>query len=87
MLRKYAPDPNHVVEYEPLPLREDLTYEEQLVKIVDKKEQELRRRTIHYVKVQWSNYFEREATSELEEEMREKYPYLFEEIGTSSLEN
>ena len=41
-----------MVEYEPLPLREDLTYEKQLVKLVDKKEQELRRRTIHYVKVQ-----------------------------------
>ena len=52
MLRKYALDPNHVVEYEPLPLREDLTYEKQLVKLVDKKEQELSRRTIHYVKVQ-----------------------------------
>ena len=76
-----------MVEYEPLPLREDLTYEEQLVKLVDKKEQELSRRTIHYVKVQYSNHFEREATLELEEEMREKYPYVFEDIGTSSLEN
>uniref|UniRef100_A0A2N9FT08 Reverse transcriptase n=1 Tax=Fagus sylvatica TaxID=28930 RepID=A0A2N9FT08_FAGSY len=87
MLRKYVPDCNHVVAYEPLQLREDLTYEEQPVRIVDKKEQELRRRTIQYVKVQWSNHSEREATWELEEEMREKYPYLFEESGTSSLED
>ena len=28
MLRKYVPDGNHVVAYEPLQLREDLTYEE-----------------------------------------------------------
>ena len=55
MLRKYIPDPSHVVDYEPLKLRDDLTYEEQPVKIVDKKEQELKRRTIHYVKVQWRN--------------------------------
>uniref|UniRef100_A0A2N9H2J6 Integrase catalytic domain-containing protein n=1 Tax=Fagus sylvatica TaxID=28930 RepID=A0A2N9H2J6_FAGSY len=87
MLRKYVPDCNHVVAYEPLQLREDLMYEEQLVRIVDKKEQELRRRTIQYVKVQWSNHSEREATWELEEEMREKYPYLFEESGTLSLED
>uniref|UniRef100_A0A2N9F277 Integrase catalytic domain-containing protein n=1 Tax=Fagus sylvatica TaxID=28930 RepID=A0A2N9F277_FAGSY len=38
-------------------LREDLTYEEQPVRIVDKKEQELRRRTIQYVKVQWKQPF------------------------------
>uniref|UniRef100_A0A2N9FVM9 RNA-directed DNA polymerase n=1 Tax=Fagus sylvatica TaxID=28930 RepID=A0A2N9FVM9_FAGSY len=87
MLRKYVPDRNHVVAYEPLQLREDLTYEEQPIRIVDKKEQELRRRTIQYVKVQWNNHSEREATWELEEEMREKYPYLFEESGTSSLED
>ena len=87
MLRKYVPDRNHVVAHEPLQLREDLTYEEQPVRIVDKKVQELRRRTIQYVKVQWNNHSEREATWELEEEMREKYPYLFEESGTSSLED
>jgi hypothetical protein len=45
MLRKYVPDHSHVVAYKPLQLREDLTYEEQPVRIVDKKEQELRRHT------------------------------------------
>ena len=87
MLRKYIPDPSHVVDYEPLKLRDDLTYEEQLVKIVDNKEQELKRRTIRYVKVQWRNQFVREAIWELEDEMKEKYPYLFEDSSMSSLEN
>ena len=86
MLRKYIPDPSHVVDYKPLKLRVDLTYEEQLVKIVDKKEQELKRHTIHYVKVQWRNQSVREATWELEDEMNEKYPYLFEDSSMSSLE-
>ena len=86
MLRKYIPDPSHVVDYKPLKLRDDLTYEEQLVKIVDKKEQELKRHTIHYVKVQWRNQSVREATWELEDEMNEKYPYLFEDSSMSSLE-
>ncbi|XP_028112425.1 uncharacterized protein LOC114310573 [Camellia sinensis] len=49
--------------------KEDLTYEEHPVRIVDK-EQVLRRRVIHYVKVQWSNHSERETTWELEDEMR-----------------
>ncbi|XP_039113814.1 uncharacterized protein LOC120249388 [Dioscorea cayenensis subsp. rotundata] len=58
-------------------LNNDMTYEERPMKIVDFKEQALRRRTIPYVKVQWSNHSEREATWELESEMRERYPYLF----------
>ena len=87
MLRKYIPDPSHVVDYEPLKLRDDLTYEEQPVKIVDKKEQELKRSTIYYVKVQWRNQSVREATWELEDEMKEKYPYLFEDSSMSSLED
>ena len=87
MLRKYVLDPSHVVDYESLKLRDYLTYEEQLVKIMDKKEQELKRHSIHYVKVQWRNQSVREATSELEDEMKEKYPYLFEDLGMSSLED
>ncbi|OMO91869.1 reverse transcriptase [Corchorus capsularis] len=77
MLRKYVPDPSHVVDYEPLEVREDLTYPEHPIRIVDRKEQVLRRRTIPFVKVQWSNHTPREATWEMEEDMRKEYPYLF----------
>ncbi|XP_077249146.1 uncharacterized protein LOC143888585 [Tasmannia lanceolata] len=77
MLRKYVPDPSHVIPQAPLRLREDLTYDERPEKIVDRKDKGLRRRTILYVKVKWSNHSEREATWELKEEMREKYPHLF----------
>jgi hypothetical protein len=38
MLRKYIVNPNVIVEYEPLEIQEGLTYVEELVKIVDKKE-------------------------------------------------
>ena len=34
MLRKYTPDPTHIIEYEMLPLQEDLSYEEALVQIL-----------------------------------------------------
>ncbi|XP_077249391.1 uncharacterized protein LOC143888889 [Tasmannia lanceolata] len=81
MLGKYTSDPNHVIELEPLNLREDLSFEEQPVRLVDRKDQVLRRRTIPYVKVQWQNHSEREATWELEEKMRSKYPFLFETSG------
>ncbi|XP_028055570.1 uncharacterized protein LOC114259744 [Camellia sinensis] len=70
MLRKYIPNPSHVIDHALLQFKKDLTYEERPIQIVDQKEQVLRRRVIRYVKVQWSNHSEREATWELEDEMR-----------------
>ena len=60
MLRKYIPDPSHVLREQPVQLKENLTYEEILVQIVDRKEQVLRSKVIHLVKVLWKNH-EREA--------------------------
>ncbi|XP_075489498.1 uncharacterized protein LOC142528340 [Primulina tabacum] len=80
-LRKYISDPSHMLEAEPLMIEsnlgEELKYEKVPIRIVDTKDQVLRRRIIPYVKVQWSNITEREATLELEERMRNQYPYLF----------
>jgi hypothetical protein len=38
MLRKFIANPNVIVEYEPLEIQKELTYVEELVKIVDNKE-------------------------------------------------
>ena len=38
MLRKYIPDPSHVLRKQPVQLKENLTYEEIPVQIVDRKE-------------------------------------------------
>ncbi|KAI5350328.1 hypothetical protein L3X38_003219 [Prunus dulcis] len=46
MHRKYMSDPSHVLEYQPVELEEDLSYEEQPVQILDRKEQMLRSRSI-----------------------------------------
>jgi hypothetical protein len=77
MLRKYVPDPTHVLESEPLQIQSNMTYEETPTRILDRKEQVLRNKTISLVKVLWSNHSVEEASWELEESMREKYPYLF----------
>nr|CAD1827461.1 unnamed protein product [Ananas comosus var. bracteatus] len=77
-LRKYSRNSTHVLEYEPAELREDMTYEEYPVCVLDREERKLRNRTIPYVKVQWSNHAVREATWELEETIRRMYPHLFE---------
>ena len=46
MLRKYIPDPSHVLREHPVQLKENLTYEETPVQIVDCKEQVLRSKGI-----------------------------------------
>jgi len=78
MLRKYLRDPEHKIDLEPITVQQDLTVECHPVHILDSSERIMRRRTIKYVKVLWSNQSEREATWELEEHMRTKFPKLFE---------
>jgi hypothetical protein len=51
MLRKYITNPVVVAEYEPLEIQEGLTYVEEPVKIMDRKEQVLCTKTIPIVKV------------------------------------
>ncbi|XP_040994306.1 uncharacterized protein LOC121240846 [Juglans microcarpa x Juglans regia] len=77
LLQGYVSDPTHVLEYEPLQVHEDLTYEEFPVGILAQKAQALSKKSIPMVKVLWSNHTEKEASWELEEDMRIKYPYLF----------
>ena len=51
MLRRYILDPSHVLSQEPFALDPDLSYEECLVQILDKREKELRNKKIHLVKI------------------------------------
>ncbi|XP_041009367.1 uncharacterized protein LOC121253424 [Juglans microcarpa x Juglans regia] len=64
MLRKYIPDPTHIIDYEPLQLQENLTYTEESMQIIERKEQVLRKRTIPLVKVVWNNHAISEASWE-----------------------
>ncbi|XP_060972365.1 uncharacterized protein LOC133038284 [Cannabis sativa] len=75
---EYVSYPSHVLSYETLGLQEDLSYNERPVKILDQKDRILRNKTITLVKVLWRNSVVEEATWELESDMREQYPELFE---------
>jgi len=65
MLSKYAPDPKYVIDYQSLEVQEDVSYEEEPLCILNRKEKVLRTRTIPYVKVQWQQHSPEEATWEL----------------------
>ena len=67
-----------MLEEQPISLHKDLSYEEEPVQILDRKEQVLRSKSIPLVKVLWRSHQVEEATWESEEQMRQQYPYLFE---------
>ncbi|KAL8094223.1 hypothetical protein AgCh_035926 [Apium graveolens] len=81
--KKYHQDNRHVLNYEPIEVKYNLTYEEQPVEIIDRKVQELKKKNIPLVTVLWRNHTIEEATWELKSEMRNKYPFLFSDESDS----
>ncbi|XP_022862562.1 uncharacterized protein LOC111382756 [Olea europaea var. sylvestris] len=77
MLRKYVHDPNHVVSYRTLEVQKDPSYEEIPIMILDRKVHQLRNREVPQVKVRWRNQGLDESTWEKEDELKSKYPELF----------
>ena len=53
MLRKYTPDPAHVVDWGQIEFDTDGTFEKGLVCILDSRDQVLRRKTVRLVRVLW----------------------------------
>ena len=81
MLRKYTPDPAHVVDLGEIIVDTDGTLEEGSVRILDSQDQVLRRKTMRLVKVLWQHRGVEKATWELEDTMWATYLFLFEDKG------
>ncbi|KAL2243492.1 UNVERIFIED_CONTAM: Transposon Tf2-12 polyprotein [Sesamum indicum] len=77
MLRRYRSDPSHIICEPEIEISDKLTYVEEPAEILNKSVRKLRNKDIPMVKVRWSHHSPREATWEVEEHMKEKYPYLF----------
>ena len=82
MLRKYIPDPAHVVDWGQIEVDTDGTFEEGPVCIIDSRDQVLRRKTVRLVRVLWRHYGVEESTWEREDTIRATYPFLFRDEGT-----
>jgi hypothetical protein len=76
-LKKCLRVPKEKIPLEELTIKEDLTYEEFPVKILEIAERVTRSRVIKICKVQWNRYSEAEATWEREDELRKSYLQLF----------
>src|ERR1044072_9445661 len=75
-LRKYVPDPSHVIEPEDIELKDNLTTKLPPIKIADRSTKRLRNKEVPLVKAIW-NQATRYATWELEDKMKESHPELF----------
>ena len=77
MLRRYTPDPAHVVDWGQVEIDTDGTFEEGPVCIVDSRDRVLRRKTVRLVGVLWQHCGVEESTWEREDTIRATYPFLF----------
>ena len=82
MLRKYTPDPAHVVDWGQVEVDTDGTFEEGPVCILDSRDQVLRRKTVRLVRVLWRHCGVEESTWKREDTMRATYPFWFRDEGT-----
>ena len=62
------------IPLEELNVKEDLTYKEYLVKILEIAKRVTRSKVIRMCKVQWNRYSEEDATWEREENLKAEYP-------------
>ena len=70
-------EPSHKINFKDIKVNDNMTYNEGPVKILKQGVKKLRTKEIPIVKVQWKHHNERDASWELELEMRKKFPYLF----------
>jgi hypothetical protein len=76
-LKKCLRVPTDAIDLESLKLQAGLTYEEHPIAILDHVERKVKRSMLKFVKVQWSNHSEDEATWEREDRLRQDYPDFF----------
>ncbi|XP_070034374.1 uncharacterized protein [Nicotiana tomentosiformis] len=79
MLKKFMGDPSLVGPTKIIGVKDSLTYEEIPVAILDRQIRKLRTKEISSMNVLWRNKKAKKATWEAEEDMKSRYPHLFEE--------
>ena len=77
-LYKYIHDPSHVIELDGVQVKDNLTYETLPLRIEDRRTKHLRGKEISLVKVISGGASGEDVTWELESQMWEAYPALFE---------
>ena len=76
-LKKCLRVPTVTVDLESLDPQSGLTNKEHPIAVLDRDERKVKRSMVKFVKVQWSNHSEDEATWEREDRLRQEYPEFF----------
>jgi hypothetical protein len=76
-LKKCLRVPKEKIFMEDLDAKEDISYQEYPVKILETSERVTRNKRIKICKVQWSHHTEEEATWEREEELKAEFTSFF----------
>jgi hypothetical protein len=82
-LKKCLCVPEEQISMEDLDAKEDLSYQEYPVRILEISERVTRNKKTKMCKVQWSHHTEDEATWEREEELKAKFPSFFSDLSES----
>jgi hypothetical protein len=75
--------PEEQIPMEDLDAKEDLSYQEHPIRILETSERVTRNNRIKMYKVQWSHHTEEEATWEKEEELKAEFPSFFSDQSES----
>ena len=75
MLRRYTPDPAHVVDWGKIEVDTDGTFEEGPMCIMDSRDQVLRRKAVRLVRVLWQHRGVEESTWELKDTSESTAPF------------
>lgn len=78
MLKKCMGGPSLIIQNENIGINDELSYQEIHVQILYFQVRKLRIKKVVTVKVLWRNQFVEEATYDAEEDMKKRYPHLFE---------
>jgi hypothetical protein len=81
--KKYLCVPEEQIPMKDLGAKEDLSYQEYPVKILETSERVTRNKKIRMCKVQLSHHTEDEATWEREEELKAEFPSFFSDLSES----
>jgi hypothetical protein len=82
-LKKYFRVPKEQIPMKGLDAKEDLSYQERPVKILETPERVTPNKRVKICKVQWTHHTEEEATWEREEELKAEFPRLFSDPSES----
>jgi hypothetical protein len=76
-LKKCLHVPKEQIPMEDLDAKDDLSYQEYHIKILETSERVTQNKKIKMCKVQWSHHTEEQATCEREKELKAEFPSIF----------